>query len=262
MWIARTGIVASSGGILYDADAQAFITSASITDVAQKDALNDLVLDLKAANIWAKMKAIYPFVGGTAFNHKFNLKDARDLDVAYRLSFIGGWTHSNMGALGNGTTAYADTFFLPSSVYSANQFNVGVSYYKDKATAITNGSYDATNRFLYGGDTTYIDCRINSDSGSPFVVNYTSTGIGFFSTNRVFSSDVNAYVNGVNVGSITRTNGLSTYNSFIGARNGLGTANTYDDIEQRFVAYHEGLNNTENLALYNAVQNFNTTLGR
>lgn len=246
----------------WDIDALAFINATGITDVTQKNAINTFVIDLKSANIWAKMKAIYPFVGGTAFNHKFNLKDARDLDVAYRLSFIGGWTHSNNGALGNGTTAYADTFFLPSSVYSANQFNVGVSYYKDKSTAFTNGSYDATNRFLYGSGTTSIDCRINSDSGTPFVVNYTNTGIGFFSTNRVFSFDVNAYMNGVNVGSITRTNGLSTYNSYIGARNGIGTANDYDAIEQRFVAYHEGLNNTENLAFYNAVQNFNTTLGR
>ena len=31
------------------------------------------------------MKAIYPFVGGTATTHKFNLKDPADINAAFRL---------------------------------------------------------------------------------------------------------------------------------------------------------------------------------
>ena len=102
-WAGATDIV----GI--DADALAFITAAAITDATQQTAIDTLVKGMKADGIWTKMKAIYPFVGGTATTHKWNLKDPRDLDAAFRLVFNGGWTHSSNGALPNGTNGYADT---------------------------------------------------------------------------------------------------------------------------------------------------------
>ena len=86
-----------------DVDAQAFITATGITDATQITAVNNLVLGLKGNNIWTKMKAIYPMVGGTATTHKFNLKNPLDTDAAFRLVFSGGWTHSANGALPNGT---------------------------------------------------------------------------------------------------------------------------------------------------------------
>ena len=82
MIVATHGILASYKGI--DTDAQAFITATGITDNTQKNSINQLVLDLKSYGVWSKIKAIYPFVGGTATTHKFNLKDPRDLDAAYR----------------------------------------------------------------------------------------------------------------------------------------------------------------------------------
>ena len=58
-----------------DADAQAFIAAAGITNLTQASAINTLVNDLKTYGLWTKMKALYPMVGGTAASHKFNLKD-------------------------------------------------------------------------------------------------------------------------------------------------------------------------------------------
>jgi hypothetical protein len=248
--------------IVSDTDAQAFINAAGLTDLGQANAVNTLVVDLKAAGVWTKMKALYPFVGGTATSHKWNLKDPRDLDAAFRLVFNGGWTHTSTGALGNGTTAYADTKFLPSSAYSLATFDVGVSFYKDKNVSNNNGSYDSTNRFLYGEYSNSIEGRLNSDSWAPFVVNYSSNGTGFFSTNRVRNNILFAYHNGNNVGNIIKNDGLSTFNSYIGARNGSGIANIFDTIEQRFVAYHVGLTDSENSAFYTAVQKYQTSLGR
>ena len=102
-------------GFTTDADAQAFITAAAITDPTQQIAINNLVVGMKADGTWTKMKAIYPFVGGTATTHKWNLKDPRDLDAAFRLVFNGGWTHSSTGATPNGTNGYADTYLVPST---------------------------------------------------------------------------------------------------------------------------------------------------
>jgi hypothetical protein len=93
--------------VITDPNALAFIAATGITDNTQKSAINSLVLSLKGYSIWDKLNVIYPFVGGTATTHKFNLKDPRDLDAAYRLSFSGGWTHNSNGITGNGTNAYA-----------------------------------------------------------------------------------------------------------------------------------------------------------
>ena len=73
MILANHGIIASSGGVTFDTDAQAFITAASISDSTQQTAINTLVTDLKTYNIWSKMKALYPMVGGSASTHKWNL---------------------------------------------------------------------------------------------------------------------------------------------------------------------------------------------
>ena len=92
----------------FDPDAQAFITAAAITDSTQQNAINTLVIALKGYSIWTKMKAIYPIVGGVASSHKYNLKDPRDLDAAFRLTFTVGWTHSANGM--TPSVAYANTF--------------------------------------------------------------------------------------------------------------------------------------------------------
>ena len=71
----NTGIYLASLTPAIDPDAQAFLTAAGITDATITSAINTLVVDLKGYNIWTKMKAVYPFVGGTAAAHKFNLKN-------------------------------------------------------------------------------------------------------------------------------------------------------------------------------------------
>jgi hypothetical protein len=106
-----------------DTDAQAFITAAGITDSTQKTAINTLVVGLKADGIWTKMQAIYPFVGGSASTHKWNLKDPRDLNAAYRLTFNGGWTHNSNGITGNGTNAYAESYYFPITINTIGTYN-------------------------------------------------------------------------------------------------------------------------------------------
>ena len=61
-----------------DADVIAFIKATGITDGTEFSAINYLVLDLKNKGLWTKINTLYPFVGGTATTHKYNLKDPRD----------------------------------------------------------------------------------------------------------------------------------------------------------------------------------------
>jgi hypothetical protein len=117
------GIMSGIQTSAYDADALAFMTAAGITDTTQKDAINTLVLDLKAASIWALLDVFYPFVGGTATTHKYNLMNPLDTDAAFRAIFNGGITHSSTGMLPNGTTGYVDTNYNPYTIYGPGGSN-------------------------------------------------------------------------------------------------------------------------------------------
>jgi hypothetical protein len=99
-----------------DVDATAFLNAAGITDLTITTAINGLVTDLKRDGIWGNMIAIYPFVGGTASTHKFNLKNPADTNAAFRLTFDGGgWVHNSNGITADGTGSYANTYFVPSA---------------------------------------------------------------------------------------------------------------------------------------------------
>jgi len=98
-----------------DLNALTFISASGITNLTQKTAINQLTIDLKSYGIWNKTKAVYPFVGGTATTHKWNLKDPQDTDAAFRLNFFGSMTHNSNGITGNGLNAYALTYINPSS---------------------------------------------------------------------------------------------------------------------------------------------------
>ena len=130
--------IPSSGGSV-DPDAQAFITAAGITDSTQQSAIDNLVIGLKANNLWTKMKAIYPFVGGTATTHKWNLKDPRDLDAAFRLAFTGAWIHSSNGIQGNSFNCYVETYLDPSVVFGYLIYSGHFSAYSRTALPVIPG---------------------------------------------------------------------------------------------------------------------------
>ena len=175
-------------------DTHNFIQATGITDRTQITAVSTLVADLKYAGIWNKMKAIYPIVGGTAAAHKFNLKDPRDLDIAYRLAFTAGWVHSSNGMTPNGTSDYANTFVTPSIALSLNSTHI--SYYSRTNTQSTGldfgaSSYVPGDNKLYGfirytDDRVYVRVNratgtesnlINSDSRKFFIVNRNSATV-------------------------------------------------------------------------------------
>jgi len=93
-----------------DADSNAF----NAVNNTNPTAIVNLVGGLKQHSLWTKLKAAYPMIGGTAALHKYNLINPADSDAAFRLVFVGGWTHSATGAKPNGTTGYAHTYLIPS----------------------------------------------------------------------------------------------------------------------------------------------------
>ena len=86
-----------NNSITYDVDAQKFIDSSGLSDTTQKIAINNFVKQLKDSSLWTKFVAVYPMVGGTATTTKWNLKDPRNLDAAYRLTFNGAPVYAEIG---------------------------------------------------------------------------------------------------------------------------------------------------------------------
>jgi len=248
-----------------DANAAAFFTAAGITDATQKSAVNTLVVGLKAANLYTKFYAIYPFVGGSATTHKFNLINPADSDAAFRLSFSGGWTHSATGALPNGTNGYADTFFIPSA-QSISLNSHSLHYYSR-----TNGTNISTSAGVNSGSLWDITLHLvgnfstRSMTSGANVLNTSNGGdtLGLFLTTRTAANAQSNYKNGVLLGAnALASTSKPTSSMVIGARNDGASRSNWDNRECAFFGIADGLTGAEVSTLYTLVQAMQTTLGR
>jgi hypothetical protein len=250
-----TNSVSSDSFSIMDADAQAFLTAAAITDPTITSAINNLTIELKTNGIWIHMHAIYPFVGGTATTHKWNLKSPLDTDAAFRLTFFGGMTHSSNGITGNALNAYALTH-LNASVTIPNNGTIGV-YIR---TNIAEMAYDITN--IVGGTEQSVISRwstnlfyVNSGSATyPNVANTDSRGLFTMS----YNSNVRGYKNAISVINESKASSGANNTFKIG---GTGFSN-YSSKNYAFAFIATNMNATEKTSVYNSIQTFETTLGR
>jgi hypothetical protein len=246
-----------------DADAQAFITAAGITDATQQSAINTLVVNLKAYGIWTKMKAIYPFVGGTASTHKWNLKDPRDLDAAFRLVFTGGITHSSSGVVGNAVNGYANTFVIPSTSLSLNSTHL--SYYSrtdiSQLASEMGASDTATKRLQITIQYSSINYNAVNNGVSSF--SYGGNKNGFFIASRTSLTQFKSYRNSTTLDTRTISSDALTSRAIsLFAVNENGSIVQYNSKQCAFASIGDGLTDTEAANFYTAVQAYQTTLSR
>lgn len=254
----------------FDADAQAFITATAITDTTQQNAINTLVLNFKSYGIWSKMKAIYPFVGGTATTHQYNLKDPRDLDAAFRLKFFGGWTHSSGGALPNGIS-YSDTFLNPLTSLTNNNYHLSHYSRTQKTTgtevdiaAMTGGASTtalALDQYYAGAGKAFVA----GDYTSSVIVNADTNTLGMLVGSRTTQTSAKMFMNNVQKGStltLSNPNLLPAITIFIGANHSGISIQEYSNKQCAFASIGDGLTDTESANFYTAVQAFQTSLLR
>jgi hypothetical protein len=264
--VGNTVTIEVTTGSALDSDAEAFLLATSITDATITTAVNDLVVGLKTNYLWNKMRALYPFVGGTASTHKFNLKDPRDLDAAYRLTFFGGITHSSTGADPNGTTGYANTHIYP------NYFglsDIHLSFYSRENTHSGGDNFDigtvtgAVNRFWLSSGLS----NTNSPTSGLGGVLASSSGStdGFFAGSLTGTALINntnkLYKNGSLLATSVSTMSI-TNNASIALFRANGIDSGYSDRECAFASIGFGLSDSDVTALNTLVQAFQTTLSR
>jgi hypothetical protein len=258
---------------IIELDGWAFCARASTTgqvgirDFRQQKAVIALVRDMKNAGVYEKMKAVYPFVGGTATTHMFNLKDPRDANAAYRLSFLGGWTHSDNGALGNGTTSYADTFLIPANNLTAYSTHISIYirndtlFWKDMSSFNNN----QPNNFNIGArfGTTNLFFTEHYDYLNNFVYNTNTDSRGYFLTSRTANNSMKLFKNATQFGSTVTSIATNFANltgkMWIGRE--LGDSR-YTNRQYAFSTIGDGLTDANVTALQSIVQRFQTSLGR
>lgn len=267
MFAAKGVIAGSYIASIYDPSAQAFITAAGITDDTQKTAINDLVIAAKANGWWTLCSAIYPMVGGTSTTCKYNLKDPRDLDAAYRLTFSGTWVFSSTGALPDGSTAYADSNLNPDGLINFN--NSHLSYYSRTDTFGSSCFPIGCNLIAVRFTVRYFaianmvaeaDDEAIGNSASAIVTNTK----GHLMTSRVSSTELDMIINGSVAATNTVANSavIPAFTVYLGARNNTGSAANFSTFECAFATIGTGINSTIAALMYTDIQNFNTTLAR
>jgi len=256
-----------------DPDATAFLTATGITDPTISDAINQLVLDLKAASLWTKSNAIYPFVGGTATTHKYNLIDPQDTDAAFRLGFLGGMTHNSNGITGNGTSNFASTYMQASAELaggggsSQNDFHM-IAYVRNIPSArngVDIGVYSATQNTSISFNVRNTSNLFNSAGMTANIydgsANTATTGF-YGMTRNGTSTTYRKFIN-TTKSTVTRTSTAPpTRDIFIMAQNGNGTATAFQNRNIALVTLGYGLSDTDIDNWVTINEDFQTALGR
>jgi hypothetical protein len=247
----------------FDADAQAFFnrvtTAGGTLSLTEQNAVNTLVIALKADGIWTKMKAIYPMVGASAAACAQNL-----VSSSFTGTFTSGWTFASTGVTPNGTSAFMNTFYNPSVNGLLNSAHL--SYYA--RTAPISG------RVFLGGN--------NLNSSSVMIRHYIGEGIAFSSINssaegnytpsnylglnlisRIISTETKQFKNNIltNTSTINSIE-LTNINLYIAARNSTGIPLNFNISECAFASIGDGLTNTDISNFYTDIQVFQTNLSR
>jgi hypothetical protein len=271
----------------FDPDAVKFLSAAAITDTITLYAINNLVTGLKLNGLWTKMHAIYPFAGSTATTQKWNLKDPRDLDAAYRLTFSGGWTHASTGATPNGTNALASTFY---TYANATTNSTHLSYYSRTTSTpnvgqsrfpveIGNGTQGSSPVIEYNlqvasdiSPNIFLISRQYSDPAQPgpqingqiYVSNSgtTSGSQGFFIATRSSSTSHKAYKNGLQIGTTNTTTNTYTLSGSTAIQIAKGPGGSYSNRECAFASIGLGLTDAEAANFSTLVTTYLTTLQR
>lgn len=253
-------------GINPYAQGELFISVANITNPTQQEAIRYLVKQLVDNELINKFNFIYPFVGGDATRHSYNLINPS----LYQLTFFGGWTHSTSGATPNGTNTYATTGFIPTSISGTD--NAHFSYYSRTNSQITdelimgsnsNGTVPAFYLRVRDSGNQTAAFMGNSATGQPTAFGTTdSTGLfmGNYQSNTLRQVLKNKTV--LNQNTLNVSIAKSTSPIYLASYNNNGTPFTYTNKQCAFASIGNGMSNVEQALFYDIVQEFQTILGR
>lgn len=258
-------------GITYDPNAQAFFTAADLNNTTDRNAVNQLVLDLKSNSLWTKMYVIYPFVGGISTTCSYNLVNPN----TYQITWNGGMTFSSTGVVSNGSSGYGNTGWNPKSFDALTGITTSLCL---SVYSRTNSTNDGEEYGVASGNPA-IQMLAKRTNGNVIFDNYnSSTGriqtavtnsLGLFTSSRTAQNELKGYRNASQVGSTLTTNQTASniqttlnYNLYVCAQNNAGSTASYSTRQLAWMHIGAGLTSSEVSTLYTIVQNYQTALSR
>lgn len=258
LWTIVKGFIAGP-----DPDVTDFVSAsrANISDETIIDALNDFATTLKGANIWNKMDAIYPFVGGNATAHSKNLK-ADTYNLTYPVALTHGDGVTTHGIIGNGS-GYALTGI---NLRTLGRKDSCFIYLYSKSDSPTDGAY------WFGSTTATEWCTIVRSGSNPYYRGINSlsqsawTAVTDFSNdfawNRESSTSATLYSGAFSNFDATATSSAPDVNFPIMCRNNSGTYANFTNMNMAMFAIGQGLTPAEVGIFRTAANTFQTALGR
>jgi hypothetical protein len=251
------GLIGASGSI--DPDAQAFLSVTGIANSQIVSAIDRLVRSLKTRNLWDRMLAIYPMVGGTTNTHKYNLKNSSFaiLNIASgAISDAGGIRTPTDGSVSNAATTSEINFS------NVNHINYCIStYWKNPGFTIQNGFEDFaisdSGKFFLGyyrhsNGRSYV----SSGSWGAYADSDATGRCGFFATRAISSSQAQLWYRSSNFSNPFSHLGLpSLTGSIVRLGNNALSPSSWFSIGASY-------NDSEMVTLESIVHEFQTALGR
>lgn len=276
------GLRLSGQSSFYDTDAYKFLEITQTTDTATRTGINNFVTTLKNNGIWYKMSGVYPFIGGTVYTNRLNLKDPRDLDSAFRLVFDGAGTvfSSNSGVNFAGTDDYADVLFNPNANLTGVPVHLSFLSLENFEQGVDMGccNYNFSNpRLIVGAensqDEAFFDSYSTLGGGRVELQQPTVLSRAFYTTSRItptsgfmllFNDSTTPTTGARNIVDITSSAAKPNFNIFLGAINNGGNVYNANLANRKFGFFSvgDGLTSGECVNLYSAVKQLQFDMSR
>ena len=247
-------------------EANAYLTevvnAGGTVDATASAATVTLFTSLVSNNLWDKLTAFYPVLGGVQLSHAINGKNPGTNDLV----FSGGWTHNAFGMTANGTNGAANTNIS----YQTLGVNSHISIYNRTNNIQSGVDIGCQNSSGFG---IFIQTRFTdivsvvgckgivgiSDSGARDFVNTNATG--FYIVSRNSPTNKQIWKNGTLSSTENNAQGTINLNVFIGCYNSNGSPTSYVNREYCFVTLGSQVNSDAS-TLSTIINTFQTSLGR
>jgi hypothetical protein len=223
-------------------------------------------------NLWNKLYAFYPFIGGTS------AATAIEGKLDFPMTWNGGITFSTNGVQPNGTNGYGNTGFAPNTeitdgspsslgVYVNAQGSTGNRVYDagvNDSLTLTNQLNIAVRRAAGLANQALFDVGDYDPSAFGRVSSSQGSSLGFTIGVGRSSTDRELYKNAYTIGTQTNSRALeySTRNLFFGAQNEAGTPNYYNSNRYGFFFIGADLSESEVETMSNLVNSYQEDLSR
>lgn len=225
----------------------------------EKQAVNQLIFDLKQYGIWNTISAAYPMIGSSSIAFAQNLKSA-----SFTGSFSSGGSFTSNGFVTNGVSTM-NTNFVPSNE-SIGVNNLCISGY-------TNSNIASETKYLIGAsdgsnETAILPIYNNTFQGyiNESIYNGSVGNVvskGYYIAQKNNTNNILLYKDNTKLLSASNTSTTKTPVSIhLGGRNLNGTVYNITSCDIQFAHIGSGLTDTEVSNLYTAVQSFQTALNR